>query len=232
MTTASHDPPPARSATVREGYAAWAATYDDFSNPMITVADRVLRQGTPPTAEDRVCELGCGTGRNAPRVRATGAEYVGVDSSPEMLARALQHSARNPDARFVQADLTDAAWTHHGPFDLILICLVLEHVEQLAPVFERCRQATTPGAHLWIVELHAARHAAGVGAHVETPEGTLHLPSFAHARDDYARALAATGWAPLTIADLYASPDDEARCPKLTRYRDQPVLTEIRAQHR
>lgn len=231
--TPSDDPPrAARAATVREGYAAWAATYDDFSNPMITVADRVLREGAPPNGRQRVVELGCGTGRNALRVLATGAEYVGVDGSPEMLAQATRHTATHPELRLVQADLTDAAWTHHGPFDLILICLVLEHVEHLAPVFERCHQAAAPGARLWIVELHAERHAAGVGAHVETPDGTLHLPSFAHAHLDYARALAATGWAPVTIADQYASPDDEARCPKLTRYRDQPVLTEVRAERR
>jgi len=63
-----------------------------------------------------VVDLGCGAGNLAPLLQARWprARLTGVDSSPEMLARARQE---HPSAQFVQADI--AAWRPAQPVDVL-----------------------------------------------------------------------------------------------------------------
>jgi ubiquinone/menaquinone biosynthesis C-methylase UbiE len=56
------------------------------------------------TAEDRVLDLACGTGRGSRLAAKTAASVVGVDLSPEMLARATVAAAGVGNLRFELAD--------------------------------------------------------------------------------------------------------------------------------
>jgi len=68
------------------GYDRWAASYDHETNPVIAATSWVLDHAPLGCADAEVVELGCGTGRNIPRVLGEGARsYVGVDGSYGML---------------------------------------------------------------------------------------------------------------------------------------------------
>jgi trans-aconitate 2-methyltransferase len=70
----------------------------------------------PAVAPESVVDLGCGTGNLAPlfRQRWPQARLTGVDSSPEMLAKArIDH----PHASFVQADV--GTWRPQQPVDVL-----------------------------------------------------------------------------------------------------------------
>ena len=56
-----------------------------------------------PRSGERILDLGCGTGQLTAEIAATGAQVVGLDSSPEMLGQARQNY---PDLKFVLADAT------------------------------------------------------------------------------------------------------------------------------
>ena len=75
-----------------------------------------LLASVPAAAPETVVDLGCGAGTLAPLLleRWPQARLLGVDSSPEMLARAR---ADHPRGRFVQADV--AAWRPAHPVDLL-----------------------------------------------------------------------------------------------------------------
>jgi len=54
-----------------------------------------------PQSGERILDLGCGTGELSAQIAARGAEVVGLDSSPAMLARAR---SAFPDGRFEEGD--------------------------------------------------------------------------------------------------------------------------------
>ena len=118
------------SDDVRAAYDAWAQTYDAIDNPMIAQAAAVLDARAAWFTGARVLELGCGTGRNAAACLSHGARgYTGVDASPGMLAIARSRYT-DPRTRWIEADMCSGARTaaRDAGFDLVLICLVLEHV--------------------------------------------------------------------------------------------------------
>src|SRR5262249_39113312 len=109
------------------------ATYDSSDYPLIAQRGVALREPAAWFAGARVLELGCGTGRNAGWCVAVGARaYVGVDASEAKLEEARR---RVTDARasFVSAPLALAA--AGGDFDVVLVCLVLEQIEEVGAAF-------------------------------------------------------------------------------------------------
>ena len=56
-----------------------------------------------PTMQDRILDLGCGTGRHAAQIAARGATVVGLDADQRMLDKA---AADHPGIRLVRADAT------------------------------------------------------------------------------------------------------------------------------
>jgi tRNA (cmo5U34)-methyltransferase len=95
----------------------------------------------------RVLELGTGTGETALRVRAShpDAEWVGIDSSEAMLARA---SERVPDADLRLQRLEDELPA--GPFDLVVSALAVHHLDSAGKqgLFSRVARVLRPGGHL------------------------------------------------------------------------------------
>jgi tRNA (cmo5U34)-methyltransferase len=92
----------------------------------------------------RVLELGTGSGETALRVRAShlDAEWVGIDSSEAMLARARE---RLPDADLrlqrLEEELPD------GPFDLVVSALAVHHLDGAGKrdLFSRVADVLPPG---------------------------------------------------------------------------------------
>jgi tRNA (cmo5U34)-methyltransferase len=77
----------------------------------------------------RVLELGTGTGETAVRILAQhpAAEWVGIDASDAMLARARE---RLPHADLRTARLEDPL--PEGPFDLVVSALAVHHLDEEA----------------------------------------------------------------------------------------------------
>jgi glycine/sarcosine N-methyltransferase len=80
----------------------------------------------------RVLDLGCGTGEHSRFLASKGYDVVGIDSSPSMMAKALD-SPLPPNVRFVAGDIVEVASLVGGEFDAA-ICLgnTLPHVTETA----------------------------------------------------------------------------------------------------
>src|SRR5437899_290926 len=75
----------------------------------------------PPLHGSRVVELGCGTGRNRDFFLAAGArEYLGIDDSEGMLARAKRRPA-DARARWLAADVRRGLPEEVRGFDVVFI---------------------------------------------------------------------------------------------------------------
>lgn len=214
-------------------YDAWAASYDRIDNPLIAQAAAVLQERAAWFGGARVLELGCGTGRNAALGLAAGAaRFVGIDGSPGMLAVA-KRTIVDPRASFIEADLVPGvqmAGAGGARFDLVLVCLVLEHLPEVGPVTEAAAAVLAPGGRLLILELHAGLHELGVGANFRIGEREIRLPSFRHTAAELTGAVERAGLQALAAAERQPTPTALARSAKLARYRDRPVLVEIAAE--
>src|SRR3954453_9952369 len=87
-TGRGHPMETADELSVREGYAAWAACYDEDGNPLMALEEPAMRAGFGSLGGRRALDLGCGTGRHSLALSEAGARVTALDTSPEMLARA------------------------------------------------------------------------------------------------------------------------------------------------
>ena len=92
----------------------------------------------------RVIDLGCGTGELAARLAdlLPESDVLGIDSSPEMLARAAERA--RPGLRFEQQPIEDAG----GAWDLVFSHAVIQWVEDHARLVPRLLSLAAPGGRL------------------------------------------------------------------------------------
>ncbi len=188
---------------------------------MIAMVERELERD--PMRPARVLELGCGTGRNLEVFAARGAHTLfGVDISGHMLERA--RARLPPQARLHHGDIRVPV-APAGTFDLVLITLVLEHVEDAAPVFERAFEALAPGGRVCVMELHPSALKAGSRAKFLDDRGRVVMTdAFAHTFASWDEDARAAGLADGVCRDV--SPDAAllARFPSRKRRPDIPWL--------
>lgn len=87
---------------------------DERSRPFVELIDRI-----GPIEAERIADLGCGPGHLTTLLRARWPEAAieGVDSSADMIARAVADNA-DPAVRYVEADLVE--WTATPPVDVVV----------------------------------------------------------------------------------------------------------------
>lgn len=218
---------------VRQGYAAWADSYDAYDNPMIAAVERFLDSRPLPFAGARVLDIGCGTGRVLARAVGGGARSaVGIDGSSAMLVRAQERLTRQiaqGRVRLLQVDL-EGDWPGvPADFDLAVITLVLEHAASVAPTIAQAARHIRPGGHLFVAEIHPDMLATGIGAHFERDGVTIALPSHVHDRAEFSAALAAAGFADCEFEEMRADQQTIAAIPKFAKRAGRGVLLAVNA---
>jgi SAM-dependent methyltransferase len=210
------------------GYDLWAESYDAGGNPLVALSEVVLDLRPLDAAGADVVELGCGTGRNVPRVLAAGARsYLGVDGAAGMLARA---QSDDPRVRWLRGDLLGELSLDAASADLVLVVLVLEHLPSLAPLAQAAAHVLRPGGRLRIVDIHADLVRRGTGAHFTRDDRELRFTSVAHDAAALTAALAAAGLTVTRADDVVADADAIARVAKLARHAGRPVLIDVEAR--
>jgi SAM-dependent methyltransferase len=178
----------ARVGTV-EGYRTWSRTYDG-PNPAFGLDEPVIGEIVDELPAGVALDAACGTGRLAALLASRGHRVLGVDGSPDMLARARE---RVPVGRFGLGDL------HRLPVaddavDLVTCSLALTHVPDLRPVMAEFARVLRPGGHLVTSDVHPERVARGAVPPVRLPDGRAgRLESHHHPAGDYVRAALAAG---------------------------------------
>jgi 2-polyprenyl-3-methyl-5-hydroxy-6-metoxy-1,4-benzoquinol methylase len=152
-----------RFAKQGEGLAA-VCSYGmpEFYNRMIQWTQRrALTPWLTVSPGLRVLDIGCGVGRWSRWLAAQGAQVMGIDVSPTMIAEArrrVQQAGLSARCRFAVQDLEslDAG----GPYDLVLAVTVLQHVlddERLAAGLSRMVRHLTPGGRMLLLEAAPTR---------------------------------------------------------------------------
>jgi SAM-dependent methyltransferase len=93
-----------------------------------------------PQPGERILDVGCGTGQLTAEIARAGAEVTGIDSSPEMIARARSNF---PEIRFEIHDICDLPF--RGEFDAVFSNAVLHWVTRADEAASALSRALKPG---------------------------------------------------------------------------------------
>lgn len=158
-----------------------------------------------PQEDERILDLGCGTGHLTNRISELGSEVVGADRSREMIAQAR---AAYPDCRFVRADARRLPF--EGAFEAVFSNAALHWIQEQDAVLESVAASLERGGRL-VAELGGT---GNVSAIVDTLESELvsrgyevHNPWYFPSVGEYAERLERHGFE-VRYATLFDRPTD------------------------
>ena len=167
------------------GYRIWSATYDQPGNGLFGFEETFVHDIIDALPAGTALDAACGTGRHAQYLARRGHRVIGVDSSPDMLARAR---VRVPAAEFHQGELPRLPLPDNQ-VDIVVCGLALAHLRDLGPAFAEFVRVLRPGGHLIITDVHHETVALGSVPHVRSAAGEPQLiPSYRHRASDYLSA--------------------------------------------
>lgn len=209
--------------STQELYDQWSATYDAVENKTRDLEKHAAQYVLNNISFDSVIELGCGTGKNTEWLAERTTHVTAIDLSEEMMAKAKE-KIQLPNVVFQQADITQP-WTFTDrKADLITCSLILEHIEDLASLFEQVSNHLKENGHFYICELHPFKQYSGSKARFETAGGTQVLPCYIHNITDYTEAAEANGFTLMHLQEWF---DDNNRnnIPRLISFLFKKQIT-------
>jgi len=214
------------TVSAREGYDAWAPTYEETVEDIMDLAllERIGSVGWDGVG--RAADLGCGSGRTAAWLRTRGDFPVdGVDLTPAMLERAR---ARGVHDRLVEGDVRDTGLPH-AAYDLVICVLVDEHLPELAGLYAEARRLLGRAGWFVVVGIHPYFvMAAGMPTHFDLPEGgPVAIETFVHLPSEHVAAATAAGFALREMHEALVDDEFVRRKPGWQPYRDWPFSSAL-----
>jgi ubiquinone/menaquinone biosynthesis C-methylase UbiE len=174
-----------RPITTREGYARWAASYDEPGNQLLDLEQPLVREILDGVPIGVALDAACGTGRHTAYLASLGHEVIGVDTSPEMLALARE---KVPEGEFHEADLHDLPVADKS-VDLVVCAIALSHVHDLLRVLSEFVRVLRPEGHLVISDSRGLIGDIGLPLVKRAPDGTFgYMPIWSRLASDYLAA--------------------------------------------
>src|SRR5262249_32528969 len=152
----------------KEGYDRWSETYEEDDNPLILLEESHVARMVGNVTGQSILDVGCGTGRHSIRFANWGGKVTGLDFSTGMLGRARSKAGAD-SVTFVEHDITKSFPFDAGTFDLVLCCLVLDHVIDLPTFFAELRRVCGPEGFVVTSVMHPAMLIKGVQARFTDP---------------------------------------------------------------
>jgi ubiquinone/menaquinone biosynthesis C-methylase UbiE len=164
---------------IKEAYNEWASQYDSNINKTRDTEAIALHTMLENISFDNCLEIGCGTGKNTEWLITKAQKITAVDFSEEMLAKAHQ-KITSTKVEFVQADITQPWKLQNNYYHLVTCSLVLEHIKDLAFVFENASRCLEKDGLMYVGELHPFKQYSGSKARFESENGTAILDCYTH----------------------------------------------------
>jgi len=192
--------------SVQKAYDNWSAQYDTNINRTRDLEASALQETLAGIEFETCLEIGCGTGKNTTWLLTKAKAITAVDLSTEMLAKAKE-KINNDKVNFIQADILQD-WDFVTPkYELISFSLVLEHIENLEPVFEKASEVIADGGYIYIGELHPFKQYNGSKARYDTDEGEQVVSCFNHHISDFTQAAKKYGFTIMLINEYFDEGD-------------------------
>jgi ubiquinone/menaquinone biosynthesis C-methylase UbiE len=130
-----------------------------------------------------------------------------------MLVKAKQ-KINSQRVHFIQADILQDWDFIDSKYNLVSFSLVLEHIEDLQPVFNKVSKVIASGGYVYIGELHPFKQYSGSKARFITDEDEQVVSCFNHHLSDFIKAAKNNGFEMLHINE-YFDEDDRNTIPRI-----------------
>jgi SAM-dependent methyltransferase len=182
--------------STREGYDAWAASYDEQSNQLLELEQPIVHEILDGLPVGVALDAACGTGRHAAYLASLGHAAIGVDSSPGMLERAR---ANVPRGEFHEGAL-HALPLPDDAVDVVVCAIALVHLEDIEGPFREFARVLRAGGHLVVSDQCGLIGNIGFpvvfeGPELDRPEGELgYIPVYLRSASEYLAAALPLGF--------------------------------------
>lgn len=162
-----------------DGRTTWDTVAYDSSHSFVYEYGAAVVSLLDPQPDERILDIGCGTGHLTNKIRNEGASVVGVDTSAQMI-RAARHTY--PGIRFVLADGVNLPFDES--FDAVFSNATLHWISNQDAVIESIASVLKPDGR-FVAELGGSGNVAAILDPVldriadkgYTPEHSWHFPS-------------------------------------------------------
>ena len=201
---------------IQDAYTRWSTTYDSDRN-LTRDLDRLATERTLAERNyQNILELGCGTGKNTALLNRIGRRVLALDFSPGMLRQA-KTKVTSDHVFFIRTDLTKPWPAKTSSFELVACNLVLEHIEDLDPIFYQASQSLMAGGEFFVSELHPFRQYRGTQANFRNDQETVEIDAFVHHLSDFTEAARASGLT-LKLMKEWWHEEDLNKLPRLVSF--------------
>ncbi|OQS01998.1 hypothetical protein THRCLA_05590 [Thraustotheca clavata] len=198
--------------SVQEAYTQWSTIYDTNENPTRDLEGIGGKKLLEKLTFQHILELGCGTGKNSKWLVNKCKKLTAVDFTESMLVIAR---SKLPNVEFLQADLLNPwHFAQLNSVDLVTFSLVLEHIEDLAPIFTKVNQVLKPGGYVYIGELHPFKQYSGSKACFDKGNGKEVVTCFTHHTSDFINQAFVHGWQLERFEELFDD-NNRQRIPRI-----------------
>ena len=207
-------------------YDVWASEYPPVAhNAMMCTEQAVVGTVIRSLHPARALDVGTGSGRYLPHLRAAGAALVvGLDFSRAMLGRGPRCGER------VCADARSLPFPT-GCFDLVNASLVAGDIADLAAWLRELAGVLAPGGHLVYSDFHPSWQRFGWRRTFQSSGGaTLEVPYVPHGIDEHLWAVRASGLETVACHEVPLSGDGTGVRAFHRRFGSMPVVAIVHAR--
>jgi trans-aconitate methyltransferase len=148
----------------------WNAELYDDKHSFVWKMAAALLDYLEAKADERILDLGCGTGHLTEQIAASGAKVVGIDSSPDMIQQARE---KHPALRFEVMDARELTFSE--PFDVVFSNATLHWIKEPEKVISAIAKALRPGGR-FVAEFGGKGNVGGLMAAIARAWTKLDLP--------------------------------------------------------
>jgi SAM-dependent methyltransferase len=210
-----------RTLGVVEGYAEWAASYDETTDDRLDIALLSSLASVDWKGFARAVDMACGTGRIGCWLHAHGVPLLdGIDISAAMLERAALKSV------YDSLHCTDVALTglDEGVYDLVVSSLAACHLGDLTGLYTEAVRLLGPCGRLVLVDYHPFMLLNGVPTHFTSGVGEpTAITNTVHLFSDHVQVARRVGLALVEMREQVVGPDWVADNPRMARHADLPI---------
>ncbi len=205
--------------TIQQAYTRWSGSYDADRNLTRDLDQVVTRRMLGAQRCAAALELGCGTGKNTTLLATVAQQVLALDFSEGMLAQA-RRKLRQVQVQFVLADLLQPLPCAGQCVDLVTCNLVLEHIEDLTPLFAEAHRVLRAGGVFFVSELHPFRQYQGKKAVFQYQQQQIEIPAYVHHLSAFFDAGTAAGFTLNHLGEWWHEADQNQDAPpRLVTFR-------------